>query len=221
MTRSSNKSKDTALKALKTLKKFLSSDESLADLKKVETHLSKVNWDDFGSESSSSGNFSLPSTLKDKFDFIGFSDGACRGNPGPGAWGAIVQNPQEEVLYEGNGLEVLTTNNKMELQGALEAMKFVASEVGPKLVNQTKIVIVSDSKYVVDGMNSWVQGWKNRGWKKADKKVPENVEIWQELDEVRHYFDTCVFQWVKGHAGHPQNERCDEIANQALDEAGF
>ena len=84
-----------------------------------------------------------------------------------------------------------------------------------------KLILFSDSKYVVDGLKSWIHGWKRRGWKKADKKVPENVELWQQLDQLVSKFKNIEYQWVKGHAGHPQNERCDQLANEALDDAGF
>jgi ribonuclease HI len=80
-------------------------------------------------------------------------------------------------------------------------------------------VVVTDSKYVVDGMNSWVAGWKSRGWKKADGKAPENVELWMKLDQKINSFFEVKFQWVRGHGGHPQNERCDQLANKAMDEA--
>ena len=90
----------------------------------------------------------------------------------------------------------------------------------PKLPKAT-VYLYSDSKYVVDGMKSWVKGWKARGWKKADKKAPENVELWKELDTVAAGFWQIEYHWVKGHSGHPQNERCDQIANMALDDSGF
>lgn len=204
-----------AQKALRTLKGLLTSKKATQSLKDLEEDLKQQPV----SQEEEVSPFSLPAKLSDNFDFIAFSDGACRGNPGPGAWGALVQAPDENILYEGSGVEVTTTNNKMELQGAIEALKFIKNYDTYK--TSQNCVLVSDSKYVVDGMNQWVSGWKKRGWKKADKKVPENVEQWQELDALREAMGTVAFQWVKGHAGHPQNEFCDQLANNALDDAGF
>ena len=112
-----------------------------------------------------------------------------------------------------------TTNNRMELEGALQALEALTREDTKAL--SKSVFLYSDSKYVVDGIEKWVPGWKKRGWKKADKKEPENLALWQELDTVVGKFKKLRFQWVKGHAGHPQNEYCDQLANQALDEAGL
>ena len=111
----------------------------------------------------------------------------------------------------------------MELQGAIEGLSGVLDLInnGEVTQNNEKIVLVSDSKYVLDGMSKWVSGWKKRGWKKADGKVPENVELWKELDQLNHDLGQVQTIWVKGHAGHPQNELCDQLANYALDDAGF
>lgn len=148
-----------------------------------------------------------------------FSDGGCRGNPGPGAFAYVVQDYSGNVLSEGVEFESYTTNNKMELSGPLRGLtelKDVLSQSGkdPLL---TKVKVITDSKYVVEGMKSWVQGWKNRGWKKADGKAPENLELWQDLDQVRSGFLEIEWVWVKGHGGHPQNEYCDRKANEAMD----
>jgi len=167
-------------------------------------------------EISVSTDFSLP-RLGQAFSYYAFSDGACRGNPGPGAWGALIQDREGLVVYEGSSVEVNTTNNRMELQGALEALKFILEEFGAN----DPIALVSDSKYVVEGLKSWAAGWKRRGWKKADGKTPENVFQWQELDEVASEFKEIQYFWVKGHSGHPQNEKCDQLANEALDDSGF
>jgi len=163
-----------------------------------------------------SSEFSLPKFGR-KFSYYAFSDGACRGNPGPGAWGALIQDSEGLVVYEGSSVEVNTTNNRMELRGALEALKFIAEEFD----TQQPIALVSDSKYVVEGLKTWVAGWKRRGWKKADGKMPENLFQWQELDEVSAEFKEIEYFWVKGHSGHPQNEKCDQLANEALDDSGF
>ena len=104
----------------------------------------------------------------------------------------------------------------MELSGVIQGLKFAATEYGVG----TKIFVYTDSKYVVDGIKSWVAGWKKRGWKKADKKEPENLDFWKELDQLNLKMD-LEFHWVKGHAGHPQNERVDELANLAMDANGY
>lgn len=163
--------------------------------------------------------FPVPKEImnKETIAFALFSDGACRGNPGPGAWGAMAQNQDGEVLFEASGVEMRTTNNKMELQGGLEALKKINDFIDSE--NQTEIWLFSDSKYLVNGLIDWVPGWKKRGWKKADKKTPENLELWQELDEMRMKWGQYLkLRWVKGHSGHPQNERCDQLANEALDQ---
>ncbi len=149
-----------------------------------------------------------------------FADGACRGNPGPGAYGFVIQNAQGMVLAEGSEFETITTNNKMELQGVLHGLRELKAilphhQMDPLLAS---VKVMTDSKYVVDGMKSWVAGWKARGWKKADHKPPENLELWQALDEARTHFFEVEWLWVKGHAGHIQNEYCDRKANEAIDD---
>lgn len=149
-----------------------------------------------------------------------YSDGGCRGNPGPGSFAFLIQNHSGEILCEGVEFEGHTTNNRMELSGpirGLNELKAILPSLGkdPLLA---KIKVITDSKYVVDGMNNWVQGWKGRGWKKADNKAPENLELWQELDHLRNDFFKVDWVWVKGHGGHPQNEYCDKKANEAMDE---
>jgi ribonuclease HI len=148
-----------------------------------------------------------------------YSDGGCRGNPGPGAFAFVLQSHDGQVLGEGVEFDSRTTNNRMELSGALRGLEeakdiLPAQNIDPLL---TKIKVMTDSKYVVDGMKSWVQGWKLRGWKKADKKTPENLELWQALDAVRTHFMEVEWMWVRGHAGHPQNEYCDKKANEVMD----
>jgi len=149
-----------------------------------------------------------------------FSDGGCRGNPGPGAFAYVIQDHAGEILAEGVEFEGHTTNNKMELSGPIHGLKELL-EVLPQKGRDpllTKIKVITDSKYVVDGMKSWVAGWKSRGWKKADGKAPENLDLWQSLDEVHQRFFSVEWQWVKGHGGHPQNEYCDRRANELMDE---
>ncbi len=144
-----------------------------------------------------------------------FSDGACRGNPGPGSWAFVAQSKSGEIIQKASGVAEHTTNNRMELQGAIEGLAYLDTVDE----SYTKVIFFTDSRYVVDGISSWVKGWKARGWKKADKKTPENVEQWKLLDELALKRDV-KFVWVKGHAGHPQNELCDQLANEALDAQG-
>lgn len=148
-----------------------------------------------------------------------YSDGGCRGNPGPGAWAFVAQNHAGEVLLKGAEFEIQTTNNKMELSAALNGLEQLLEKL-PELGREpllTSIKVVTDSKYLVEGMKSWVNGWKSRGWKKADGKAPENLELWQKLDLIRTKFLGIEWQWVKGHGGHPQNEYCDRLANELMD----
>lgn len=144
-----------------------------------------------------------------------FSDGACRGNPGPGSWGFVCQVEEGKYEFENAGVDKHTTNNRMEMTGVIEALKYGRDNHSGK-----SFIMFTDSKYVVDGINSWVEGWKKRGWKKADKKEPENIGLWKKIDELNQSLN-ITFKWVKGHAGHTQNERCDQLANIALDEAGY
>ena len=147
-----------------------------------------------------------------------FSDGACRGNPGPGAWGAMAQDAEGNVLFTASGVEVLTTNNQMELEGAFQGLVQLQEKATLALVQFAFTVTVN---MLLMGFKKWVSGWVRRGWKKADGKVPENVEYWKKLTELNAKFADIEYIWVKGHSGHPQNEMCDQLANQALDESGF
>lgn len=170
------------------------------------------------------GELPLPSEVQARPNRFGlFSDGACRGNPGPGAWGMLGQDHQGQLLFEASGVEMLTTNNRMELMGAIESLRALQAVLAERSLapKDVEVYLYSDSRYVLDGLNSWLESWKARGWKKADKKPPENLELWQELDELRAFYPSLSMVWVKGHSGHPQNEKCDWLANQALDEAGL
>lgn len=160
-------------------------------------------------------SFPIPSEIENG-GIAAFSDGACRGNPGPGSWGIVIQNP-DEIIFESSDIDTLTTNNKMELTGAIKALEYLLEND----FEDSNVHLFTDSTYVVKGINEWVKGWKARGWKKADKKAPENLELWQKIDELTQSFSNLNLHWVKGHAGHPQNERCDQLANIALDEAGY
>jgi ribonuclease HI len=168
-------------------------------------------------------NRTLPAPLEIEHDpqaLALYSDGGCRGNPGPGAFAYVVQNLEGEIIAEGVEYEVLTTNNRMELSGpltGLNELKKILPEQGREPL-LTKIKVITDSKYVVDGMKSWIKGWKSRGWKKADNKPPENLELWMALDQASEGFMQVEWMWVKGHGGHPQNEYCDQKANEVMDE---
>ena len=134
-----------------------------------------------------------------------FTDGACSGNPGPGGWGAILR--YGETVRELSGGEADTTNNRMELTAAIEALN--------ALKRPCDIVLTTDSTYVKDGITSWIDGWKKRGWKNSQKKPVKNEDLWKALDAARSRH-TVEWKWVKGHAGHAENERCDELARLAM-----
>ncbi len=136
-----------------------------------------------------------------------FTDGACRGNPGPGGWGAILRfNGHEKELYGG---EKETTNNRMELTAAIEGLK--------ALSRPCKVALTTDSKYVQQGITEWMANWKKRNWKTANKRPVKNQDLWQALDKLVAQHEVS-WHWVKGHAGHPENERADELANKGIDE---
>jgi ribonuclease HI len=135
-----------------------------------------------------------------------YTDGACRGNPGPGGWGALIRDGSGQ--QELSGAENQTTNNRMELTAAIMALRQVPAG--------SAVDLYTDSKYVMDGLNEWMLAWKKRGWKTADKKPVKNQDLWQALDEAnaRH---TVRWHWVKGHAGNEGNEHVDRLANEAID----
>jgi ribonuclease HI len=135
-----------------------------------------------------------------------FTDGACRGNPGPGGWGAILRyNKIEKHL---NGAETLTTNNRMELTAVIKALG--------ALKKSCTIKITTDSQYVQKGITEWLSQWKKRNWHTRDKKPVKNVDLWQRLDTITKQHKIS-WHWVKGHSGHPENELADQLANQAID----
>jgi ribonuclease HI len=162
---------------------------------------------------------SAPKELQDSpIEFALYADGACKGNPGVGAMAYVMQSRAGEILVEGVEYESFTTNNKMELRGVIEGLRESSRVLTQKGLDSRllSILVVTDSKYVVEGMKQWVKGWKARGWKKADNKTPENLELWQSLDEVKDSFFHVEWMWVKGHAGHVQNEYCDRKANDEI-----
>ena len=134
-----------------------------------------------------------------------FTDGACSGNPGPGGWGAILR--YNGAVRELSGGEAETTNNRMELMAAIEALN--------ALKQPCAVDLYTDSNYVRDGISGWIEGWKRNGWRTAAKKPVKNAELWQALDAARQRHDVS-WHWVKGHAGHPENERADELARSGM-----
>ncbi|MBP2304134.1 ribonuclease HI [Azospirillum melinis] len=134
-----------------------------------------------------------------------FTDGACSGNPGPGGWGAILRYGEvEKELYGG---EPATTNNRMELMAAIMALEALKKPVTVRLF--------TDSEYVKNGITKWIHGWKAKGWMTADRKPVKNVDLWQRLEEAKRQHE-IEFHWVRGHAGHPENERADELARRGV-----
>ena len=143
-------------------------------------------------------------------DYFAYTDGACSGNPGPGGWGVLLQAKDGETILkerELKGGEAETTNNRMELLAAINALEALARD--------TAITVVTDSAYVKNGVTGWIHGWKRNGWKTSSRKPVKNVELWQRLDDAqaRHQ---VTWEWVKGHAGHPENERADELARAGM-----
>jgi ribonuclease HI len=137
-----------------------------------------------------------------------FTDGACKGNPGPGGWGAVLRFKDKE--RELSGGEPDTTNNRMEMMAAIEGLK--------ALTRPCRVKLFTDSKYVMDGITKWIHGWQRNGWRTADKKPVKNADLWQALlaATAPHQVD---WRWVKGHAGHPENERADKLACAAAEAA--
>ncbi|MGD1881556.1 MAG: ribonuclease HI [Paracoccaceae bacterium] len=143
-------------------------------------------------------------------ELFAYTDGACSGNPGPGGWGALLIAKNGDVIVKERQLkggEADTTNNRMELLAAINALE--------TLSKPSAITVVTDSNYVKNGITSWIYGWKKNGWKNAAKKPVANAELWQRLDaaQARH---EVTWRWVKGHAGHPENERADALARAGM-----
>ena len=136
-----------------------------------------------------------------------FTDGACRGNPGPGGWGVLMRYGDAERKLYGGAAD--TTNNRMELQAAIEGLK--------ALKERCQVSLTTDSIYVKNGITTWLEGWKKKGWKTAGRKPVKNVDLWQALDEQNQRHDV-EWHWVKGHSGHPENELADQLANKGIDE---
>jgi len=136
-----------------------------------------------------------------------FTDGACRGNPGPGGWGAVLRYKGRERDIHGG--ERLTTNNRMELTAAIKALE--------SLNRPCRVVLTTDSEYLRKGITEWMPNWKRRGWRTAARKPVKNEELWKRLDELAGQHE-IEWKWVRGHSGHPGNERADELANRGIDD---
>lgn len=137
-----------------------------------------------------------------------YTDGACRGNPGPGGWGALLRyNGLDKPLY---GAQRSTTNNQMELTAAIKGLN--------ALTRPCKVRLVTDSEYVKNGMTLWLENWRKRNWKTASGKLVKNIELWQQLDAAVKRHTEVTWEWVRGHSGHPENELADQLANRAIDE---
>ncbi len=144
-------------------------------------------------------------------ELFAYTDGACSGNPGPGGWGVLLRAMDGENIIKERTLcggEAETTNNRMELLAAINALE--------ALTKPSRLTVVTDSAYVKNGVTGWIFGWKRNGWKTSAKKPVKNVELWQRLDETNARHDV-TWEWVKGHAGHPENERADELAREGME----
>lgn len=138
------------------------------------------------------------------------TDGACSGNPGPGGWAYVLKHPASGMEKEDSGSAPDTTNNRMELRAVIEGLT--------ALSRPSRVELYSDSQYVLNGLNKWMDGWKKRGWKNTSKQPVKNMELWKQLDELMQTH-TLTFHWVRGHDGHIENERCDALAVAARDRA--
>jgi ribonuclease HI len=146
---------------------------------------------------------------KTDFEVMLYTDGGCSGNPGPGGWAFVLQHIPTGKEMEQNGAEKLTTNNKMEMTAVIEGLK--------QLKRRTRVCVVTDSNYIKQGITTWIINWKKNNWmrKEGTKFVPvKNVDLWKAMDALVAQHDV-TFEWVRGHAGHPENERCDELAVSA------
>ena len=145
------------------------------------------------------------------YKLIAYTDGACSGNPGPGGWGALLIAQQNGAVLKEKELcggEGETTNNRMELTAAINALN--------AMKKQANITVITDSSYVKDGITKWIIGWKRNGWKNSQKKPVKNEDLWKQLDEATQKHDV-TWQWIKGHAGHAENERADELAREGME----
>ena len=139
-----------------------------------------------------------------------YTDGACRGNPGPGGWAFVLRHVKTGREMERWGAEPDTTNNRMELMAAIQALE--------SLTRPCTVRLTTDSVYVRSGITEWLPAWKKRGWKTAARKPVKNVDLWQRLDAAMQRHNKVSWHWVKGHSGHAENERADQLANRGIDE---
>lgn len=137
-----------------------------------------------------------------------YTDGACSGNPGPGGWAYILKHPASGAVREESGGESSTTNNRMELLSVIRGLE--------SLDRPCRVDLFSDSQYVVNGLNEWLEGWKAKNWRNSKREPVKNMELWQQLDELRKVH-TIISHWIKGHNEHPENERCDQLAVAACE----
>ncbi|MDP7319882.1 MAG: ribonuclease H [Bacteriovoracaceae bacterium] len=210
--------KELVIKKIEELESYFSSKQAKQAIKVLKSELNLSSAKKKKVSSAVAKEFVLPKeVVGNQMAFALFTDGACRGNPGPGSFAYMIQSGVDgSLLYEAAQVSSLTTNNKMELKAIIEGLKYLSEHYTP----MHQIFVYTDSKYAVDGIKSWVRGWKKRGWKKADKKSPENLELWQQLDHLNENLNVS-FHWVKAHAGHPQNEYVDGMANEVLDKNGY
>lgn len=148
-----------------------------------------------------------------------WTDGACKGNPGPGGWGVVIKRNfvgenDRQLIKELHGYEGVTTNNQMELKAAIEALKYLSHTTITASMETTDIHLTTDSTYVKDGITRWIKGWVSNGWKTAQKKPVKNVTLWKELYLLDRKY-RVVWHWVKAHNGHPENTRADKLASDA------
>ncbi len=206
--------KKKILNSLSVIKDFYSEDSEIQTyLKNIEDRILLIE--------NTQRSFDFESTEGTNVDFYLYSDGACRGNPGPGAWGVVGQNSEEMTIFEASSFVDETTNNQMELLGAIKAIELLIEFKENKNLEELNVELYTDSKYVVDGIKSWIINWKKRNWKKSDGSKVASKELWQQLDEARNKIGQIKFKWVKGHNNHPQNERCDELCNEVLDRESY
>jgi len=215
--------KKKLLKSLKDIEKHLKAEHLASAFSQIRSEIENlseiIKVDKIGTD-----DFQIPENVKGiDHQYIIYSDGACRGNPGPGSYGLIVQDSDENILFESSEVFAETTNNRMEMLGVINGFKLLGQKMNKEgfSITKIKVLVVTDSKYVIDGVTKWMEGWKKAGWKRSNKKPPENVDLWKTMDLYKEKIGHLDFEWVKGHAGHPQNEYCDQLANKALDHEGY
>ena len=194
------------------------SQKVLLDWKKIYDFLTKKNKKQLTEAKA------LPRPTISRYEMAIYTDGACRGNPGPGSWCGIAQNYHGDRIFQVSSFSEHTTNNKMEMSAVIGCLEELLEARRNQQSSEdfTSISLFTDSKYVKDGIESWMPGWKKRGWKKSDGKVPENIDLWQKIDTLLIQLSVPLkIHWIKGHSGHPQNEHCDRVCNEILDRELF